>query len=48
LRILIQETFTTDVSLSLIWVGVLVWLPALLAAAMMPETYGRDLNFEES
>jgi predicted MFS family arabinose efflux permease len=48
LRILIQETFTTDVSLSLIWVGVIVWLPALLAAAMMPETYGRDLNFEES
>jgi putative MFS transporter len=47
LRILIQETFGTDVSLSLIWVGAIVWLPALLAAAMMPETYGRDLGFVE-
>ena len=47
LRILIQETFSTDVSLSLIWVGAIVWLPALLAAAMMPETYGRDLGFVE-
>jgi MFS family permease len=47
LRILIQETFSTDVSLSLIWVGVVVWLPALLAAAVMPETYGRDLGFVE-
>ncbi|MFN5294160.1 MAG: MFS transporter [Flavobacteriales bacterium] len=47
LRILIQETFGTDVSLSLIWVGAIVWLPALLAAAMMPETYDRDLGFVE-
>ena len=47
LRILIQETFSTDVSLSLIWVGAIVWLPALLAAAVMPETYGQDLGFIE-
>jgi MFS family permease len=47
LRILIQETFSTDVSLSLIWVGAIVWLPSLLAAAVMPETYGRDLGFVE-
>jgi putative MFS transporter len=47
LRILIQETFGTDVSLSLVWVGAIVWLPALLAAAVMPETYGRDLGFVE-
>jgi MFS transporter, putative metabolite:H+ symporter len=47
LRILIQESLGTDISASLIWVGIIVWLPALLAAAMMPETYGRDLGFVE-
>jgi MFS family permease len=47
LRILIQETFGTDISASLIWVGLIVWIPALLAATMMPETYGRDMGFLE-
>lgn len=47
LRILIQESFGTSITTSLVVVGFIVWIPALVAAAMMPETYGRDLGFVE-
>jgi putative MFS transporter len=47
LRIFIQDFFTTTITASLIWLGILVWIPALLAAWWMPETYGRDLGFVE-
>ena len=47
LRILIQESFGTSVSTSLIAVGIVVWIPAIIAAVVLPETYGRDLEFVE-
>ena len=45
LRILIQESFGTSVSTSLIAVGIVVWIPAIINAVVLPETYGRDLAF---
>ena len=47
LRIFIQDTFHVSLSISLLVVGLLVWIPAIVAAARMPETYGRDLDFVE-
>ena len=47
LRIWIESAFNTSLSTSLLWVGILVWIPALLAVWWMPETYGRDLDFLE-
>jgi MFS family permease len=47
LRIWVESSFNTSVSVSLIWIGLLVWIPALIAAWMMPETFGRNLNFIE-
>ena len=47
LRMLIQESFGTNITTSLVVVGFIVWIPALVAAAMMPETYGRDWGFVE-
>jgi putative MFS transporter len=47
LRILIQNTFDSTMSTSLIWVGLIVWIPALAAAAWMSETFGKDLEFVE-
>jgi MFS family permease len=47
LRILIQDAFGTSLSVSLMLVGLLVWVSAIIAAARMPETFGRDLNFVE-
>ena len=47
LRILIQESLHLTISTSLIWVGVIVWIPALLAVALMPETYGKSLEYLE-
>ena len=47
LRIFIQDTFHVSLSISLLVVGLLVWIPAIVAAARLPETYGRDLDFVE-
>lgn len=47
LRILIQETFITSITNSLIYVGFLVWIPAIVAVLLLPDTYGRNLNFLE-
>jgi MFS family permease len=47
LRIWIESMFNTTLSTSLMWVGLLVWVPALIAVIWMPETYGRNLNFIE-
>jgi MFS family permease len=47
LRIWVESTFSTTLSVSLMWVGLLVWIPALLAVWWMPETYGRNLDFLE-
>ncbi len=47
LRIWIESIFNTSLSTSLLWVGLLVWIPALLAVWWMPETYGRNLDFLE-
>ena len=47
LRILIQETFITSITNSLIYVGLLVWIPAIAAVLLLPDTYGRNLNFLE-
>ena len=47
LRILIQETFITSITNSLIYVGFLVWIPAIVAVLLLPDTYGRNLNFME-
>lgn len=47
LRIFIQDAFSTTITESLIWLGIVVWLPALAAVWWMPETYGRDLGFVE-
>jgi len=47
LRIWIESMFNTTLSTSLMWVGLLVWVPALIAVIWMPDTYGRNLNFIE-
>jgi len=47
LRIFIQDTFSVNLTISLLVVGLLVWIPAIVAAARLPETYGRDLDFVE-
>jgi putative MFS transporter len=47
LRIFIQDTFHVSLTISLLVVGLLVWIPAIVAAARLPETYGRDLDFVE-
>jgi len=47
LRIFVQQIGHTSTTASLMIVGVLVWAAALLAAAWLPETYGRDLGFVE-
>jgi MFS family permease len=47
LRIGIESIFSTSLSASLIYVGLLVWIPALIAVWRMPETYGRNMDFIE-
>jgi putative MFS transporter len=47
LRIGIESIFSTSLSASLIYVGLLVWVPALIAVWWMPETYGRNMDFIE-
>ncbi len=47
LRIFFQDIFHSSVTESLLAVGLVVWIPALLAVARMPETYGRNLDFIE-
>jgi putative MFS transporter len=47
LRMWIESAFNTSLSTSLLWVGLLVWIPALLAVWWMPETYGRNLDYLE-
>lgn len=47
LRILIQDVGDTSITTSLMVVGVVVWIPALLAAFWLPDTYGKDLSFME-
>ncbi len=47
LRMWVESAFNTSLSTSLLWVGLLVWIPALLAVWWMPETYGRNLDFIE-
>ncbi|MFO0415535.1 MAG: hypothetical protein ACK50E_07755 [Bacteroidota bacterium] len=47
LRILIQEIFITSITNSLIYVGLLVWILAIVAVLLLPDTYGRNLNFLE-
>lgn len=47
LRIGIESLFSTSLSASLIYVGLLVWIPALIAVWRMPETYGRNMDFIE-
>ena len=47
LRILLQDSCGLTITTSLIVVGILVWLAALVAAMLLPDTYGRDLRFVE-
>ena len=47
LRMWVESAFNTSLSTSLLWVGILVWIPALLSVWWMPETYGRNLDFIE-
>ena len=47
LRILLQDTFGLTITTSLIVMGILVWLAALAATMLLPDTYGRDLQFVE-
>lgn len=47
LRILIQDLGQTSITLSILIVGIIVWIPALAAAIFLPETYGRDLQYLE-
>ena len=47
LRILLQDTFGLTITTSLIVMGILVWLAALSATMLLPDTYGRDLQFVE-
>lgn len=47
LRILIQDVGDTSITTSLMVVGIIVWIPALLAAFWLPDTYGKDLSFME-
>jgi hypothetical protein len=47
LRMWVESSFNTTLSTSLVWVGLFVWIPALLAVGLMPETYGRNLDFIE-
>jgi putative MFS transporter len=47
LRILIQDLGQTTITVSILAVGVIVWIPALAAAIFLPETYGKDLQYVE-
>jgi len=47
LRILLGEVCNMSLTTSLIATGILVWIPAILAAWILPETYGRNLEFLE-
>lgn len=47
LRILIQDSFTANITSSLVLVGLMVWIPAIIAVLLLPDTYGRDLSFLE-
>ena len=42
-----QSKFQITLTASLIPVGILVWLAALLAVYLLPETYGKELNYVE-
>lgn len=42
-----QSKFQITLTASLIPVGILVWLAALLAVYLLPETYGKELNYLE-
>lgn len=47
LRIFLQKAFSTNITTSLMGVGFIVWLFAITAVLLLPETYGRDLKFLE-
>jgi MFS transporter, putative metabolite:H+ symporter len=44
----IERTFGLDLTGGLVVTGCIVWALALVAAAMLPETYGRSLAFTEA
>ena len=43
----LEKTFDLSLTIGLILTGMLVWLLALLATALLPETYGKNLHYEE-
>jgi MFS family permease len=47
LRIFLQSQFELDITGSLIITGIIVWALAIIAVVILPDTYGKDLNFVE-
>lgn len=47
LRMLIQDLGHTSITVSILIVGIIVWIPAIAAASFLPETYGKDLQYVE-
>jgi putative MFS transporter len=48
LHIWIENTWNLDLTKGLMIIGIMVWLLALAAILYLPETYGKQLSFEES
>jgi MFS family permease len=42
-----EKTFQTSLTIGLMITGVLVWILALTSVSLLPDTYGRNMNFEE-
>jgi MFS family permease len=47
LRIFLQAQFELNITGSLIITGIIVWTLAIIAVVILPDTYGKDLNFVE-
>ncbi len=43
----LESSFNFTLSESLIFTGSIVWLLAIFSTAMLSETYGKDLNYQE-
>jgi riboflavin transporter FmnP len=48
LRIFIQSQFEMNITNSLIITGLIVWALAITAVLILPDTYGKDLDFVEA
>jgi hypothetical protein len=47
LRIFLQAQFELNITGSLIITGIIVWALAIISVVILPDTYGKDLDFVE-